>query len=114
MYLPKEDVPQTMTYVIGNPLIALTMLKHDINSALHVPFRFSVNEEPNGGSSVCYIIPSSQIAIGALTNPADEKALRDAAMVLDEKVEALARHVTGTVSGSLEKESSSQAVDARL
>ncbi|KAF8314535.1 hypothetical protein DL93DRAFT_2167320 [Clavulina sp. PMI_390] len=111
MYLEKDprSLPRTITYVIGNPLIALTMLQHDYNSGLHVPFRLAINEEADGSSSVTYVLPSSQIAIGqwADSDPKREKALRDAAVALDAKVEAMVRFATGTVA---EEES----VEARL
>ncbi|KAF8315724.1 hypothetical protein DL93DRAFT_2078988 [Clavulina sp. PMI_390] len=104
MYLNKSprSLPRTITYSIGNPLIALTMLQYDYNAGLHVPFRLAVNEEADGTSSVTYVLPSSQIAIGEWkdSDPERERKLREAAIALDAKVEAMVRYVTGTAAES--------------
>jgi Domain of unknown function DUF302 len=36
-------------YTIGNPLIARTMIKHDLGVGLNVPVRIAVYEEPSSG-----------------------------------------------------------------
>src|SRR5205085_261451 len=49
-------------YTIGNPLIARTMLEHDIAAALNVPVRLMIYEEPATRTTrVTYDLPSSLI-----------------------------------------------------
>ena len=38
-------------YILGNPLIARTMLRHDIGAGLNVPLRVMIYEDPQSGSS---------------------------------------------------------------
>ncbi|KAL1979776.1 hypothetical protein VTN96DRAFT_5204 [Rasamsonia emersonii] len=75
--------------LLGNPFVAITMLKHDLNSGLHVPVELLLKElEGRKGTEVVYVLPSSLIAS---VNP-DEK-LQSAAKELDRKFEALATHI---------------------
>jgi len=77
-------------YVLGNPLIARTMLTHDLGAGLHVPVRAMIYEDVETGTTrFAYDEPSSLMA--RLKN--DE--VSEAAKVLDEKLAALARSVTG-------------------
>jgi uncharacterized protein (DUF302 family) len=77
-------------YIIGNPLIARTMLRHDIGAGLNVPLRIMIYEDPRTGSArFAYDLPSSLMA--RLGN----ETLLAAARRLDEKLTALAELVTG-------------------
>jgi uncharacterized protein (DUF302 family) len=46
-------------YVIGNPLIAVTMTRHDIRAGLYAPLRVLVYEAEDGSTRVEYDLPSS-------------------------------------------------------
>ncbi|KAL1739644.1 hypothetical protein HDZ31DRAFT_49033 [Schizophyllum fasciatum] len=84
------NTPRTSVYVIGNPRIADTMLKHDLRAALHIPPRLLVMEnDDRTRTSVLYHQPSSAIAL-----PGCSQVLRAAAHALDAKLEALVAHIT--------------------
>ena len=70
--------------IIGNPLIAITMLRHDLTAGLFAPVELLVVEEDNGRSSVTYVQPSSLMVVEP--NP----PLLAAARELDAKLAALA------------------------
>ncbi len=75
--------------IFGNPLIAITMIRHDITAGLFVPVELLLFENASGdGSTVIYDLPSSLMAIER--NP----ALRDAAQELDRKLQTLVSRVT--------------------
>ena len=75
--------------ILGNPLIAITMLKRDLTAGLFVPVELLVIEkEQNGGTEVLYTVPSCLIA--GLNKDGE---LLQAVKVLDEKLEALARDI---------------------
>jgi uncharacterized protein (DUF302 family) len=77
-------------YIIGNPLIARTMLEHDIGAGLNVPVRLMIYEDPGSGTTrVAYDLPSS--LMGRLKNG----RVAAAAKLLDDKLSALAEAVTG-------------------
>jgi uncharacterized protein (DUF302 family) len=77
-------------YILGNPLIARTMLKHDLGVGLNVPVRAMIYEDPNTKKTrLAYDLPSS--LMGRLGNPNVTAAARR----LDEKLASLARIVTG-------------------
>jgi uncharacterized protein (DUF302 family) len=72
--------------ILGNPLIAITMLRHDLTAGLFAPVELMVEERSSGGGSiVTYVRPSSLIAISSDTK------LRSAAQALDEKLAALVK-----------------------
>lgn len=98
LFNPKPNTPRISAYTIGNPVIAQTMLVHDYFASLHVPVRICVleSEDSAKGSSIAYVLPSSQIAIGALKDAEEEAALKKAATALDSNLEALLRYATGT------------------
>jgi uncharacterized protein (DUF302 family) len=75
-------------YTLGNPLIAQTMLKHDIAVGLNVPVRLVIYEK-QGKVYLEYDLPSS--LMGRLKN----EELSVAAGRLDAKLEQLARRATG-------------------
>lgn len=70
--------------ILGNPLIAITMLKHDITAGLAVPVELLVLEKKEGGADLVYQLPSALIA-GLNHDP----SLLGAAEELDRKLEKL-------------------------
>jgi len=71
-------------WIFGNPLIAITMLRHDYTAGLFVPPDLLLAESDDGaGCNITYVLPSSLIVVEA--NP----PLLSAALALDAKVEAL-------------------------
>ncbi len=79
---------QVLRMVIGNPLIAITMLRHDVTAGLFAPVELLLTSE-GGGSALTYVLPSSLMVVS------DNPALLEAATALDEKLAALADAVTG-------------------
>jgi uncharacterized protein (DUF302 family) len=76
-------------YTLGNPLIARTMMKHDLGVGLNVPVRVLIYETPAGEARLEYDLPSS--LMGRLGNA----EITAAAQKLDAKLAALAEQVTG-------------------
>ena len=77
-------------YTIGNPLIARTMLEHDIAAGLNVPVRLMIYEEPATGTTrVIYDLPSS------LMSGLKNEKVAAAAKKLDAKLIALGVHSSG-------------------
>jgi len=77
-------------YTIGNPLIARTMLEHDIAAGLNVPVRLMIYEDAvTGTTQLAYDLPSSLMS--GLRN----EKVAAAAKKLDAKLIALAIHATG-------------------
>ncbi|WP_046301443.1 DUF302 domain-containing protein [Mycobacterium sp. UM_Kg27] len=79
---------KALRVIIGNPLIAITMLRHDLTAGLFAPVELLLIGEENG-SSLTYVKPSSLMVVEP--NP----ALLAAAEELDVKLAALARKVAG-------------------
>jgi uncharacterized protein (DUF302 family) len=75
---------KALRVIIGNPLIAITMLRHDLTAGLFAPVELLLLEEDNGRSSLIYVQPSSLMVVE--TNP----PLLAAARELDVKLAALA------------------------
>jgi len=80
---------KNLRWIFGNPLIAVTMLRHDATAGLFVPIEMLFTENPDGGCTITYVVPSSLIAIG------DNPSLLAAATRLDHKLEALISSVAG-------------------
>lgn len=76
--------------IIGNPLIAITMLRHDVKAGLFAPVELLLVGEDDDRSSLTYVKPSSLIVV------ADNPPLLAAAQVLDDKLATLAAAVTGS------------------
>jgi uncharacterized protein (DUF302 family) len=76
-------------YIVGNPLIARTMMKHDLGVGLNVPVRVLMYEPPGGGTRLGYDLPSS------LMSRLNNTEVTAAARKLDTKLAALAEQVTG-------------------
>jgi uncharacterized protein (DUF302 family) len=84
------DNRRALRVILGNPLIAITMLEHDLGASLFVPVELLLQELPGGkGTQVIYQQPSSLITG---TNP--DPKLRQAAEVLDGKLETLIAFIT--------------------
>ncbi|KRD14161.1 hypothetical protein ASE48_03835 [Mycobacterium sp. Root265] len=79
---------QVLRVVIGNPLIAITMLRHDVTAGLFAPVELLLTSE-DGGSALTYVRPSSLMVVQK--NP----PLLAAAQALDAKLAELAESVTG-------------------
>ena len=79
---------KALRVILGNPLIAITMLRHDVTAGLFVPVELLLVEERDGRSSLTYVQPSSLMVIEP--NP----ELLSAAQQLDAKLAALATKVT--------------------
>lgn len=79
---------KALRVILGNPLIAITMLRHDVTAGLFAPVELLLTD--NGtGSSLTYVKPSSLIVVEH--NP----ELLNAAEQLDAKLAGLAVKVTG-------------------
>jgi uncharacterized protein (DUF302 family) len=77
-------------YTIGNPLIARTMLRHEMAAGLNVPVRVIVFQDRDEKTRLGYHVPSSLMA--AYGNAEVQKACAD----LDAKLERLAQTVMGS------------------
>ncbi len=81
---------KVVRWILGNPLIAITMIRHDITASLFAPVELLLVENESGdGSTVIYDLPSSLMVTER--NP----ALLEAAHALDRKLETLVSRVTG-------------------
>lgn len=76
--------------ILGNPLIAITMLRHDLTAGLFAPVELLLLEEEGDRSSLTYVKPSSLMVVD------DNPPLRAAALALDEKLAALAAKVAAS------------------
>lgn len=79
---------KALRVILGNPLIAITMLRHDVTAGLFAPVELLLLEE-GSASSLTYVKPSSLMVV----EPNAE--LLSAAEGLDAKLAALAEKVTG-------------------
>lgn len=86
---------RALRVILGNPLIAITMLRHDVTAGLFAPVELLLAEE-GSGSSLTYVKPSSLMV--PERDPAPNPELLAAAEALDERLAALAVKVTGSVS----------------
>lgn len=74
---------KVLRLIIGNPLIAITMLRHDVTAGLFAPVELLVVDEGAHHSSVTYVQPSSLMVVETNT------PLLAAARELDAKLAAL-------------------------
>jgi uncharacterized protein (DUF302 family) len=80
---------RTVRWILGNPLIAVTMIRHDITAGLFAPVEILITEAEDGrGTTVTYLRPSSVMVIEE--NP----PLRAAAVLLDAKLDKLVADAT--------------------
>jgi uncharacterized protein (DUF302 family) len=82
--------------ILGNPLISITMLRHDLTAGLFAPVELLLLEEEHNRSSLTYVKPSSLMVVD------DNPPLRAAALALDEKLAALAAKIAAGKSATLE------------
>lgn len=93
-YLETSNTPETYVYILGNPLIAQAMMRHDLVAGLQIPPRILVVEnEDRAGTKVIYDVPSSMIAVAGPGEVVNDD-IRHAAEELDDKLEALVVKVT--------------------
>ncbi len=81
-------VMQAKMYTIGNPLIARTMLRHEMATGLNVPVRVHIFEDAEKKVHFGYHVPSSLMAVYG------NAEVMKACEVLDAKLDRLARDVT--------------------
>ena len=79
---------RVLRIILGNPLIAITMLREDISAALFAPVELLLTDSSTG-ATIQYVLPSSLIAIN------DNPPLLKAAQALDEKLGALISTISG-------------------
>jgi len=79
---------KVLRVILGNPLIAITMLRHDVTAGLFAPVELLLVDEGDGRSSLTYIKPSSLMVVD------DNPELLSAAQALDAKLAVLAEKVT--------------------
>jgi uncharacterized protein (DUF302 family) len=79
---------KVMRVILGNPLIAITMLRHDVTAGLFGPVEMLLADQSEGRSSLTYVKPSSLMVIEQ--NP----ELLSAAKEPDAMLAALAVKVT--------------------
>jgi uncharacterized protein (DUF302 family) len=76
-------------YTLGNPMIAITMMKHHIEAGLDVPVRLAIYEHPDGKVRLVFNTPSS------LMSGLGNDDVQAAAHKLDAKMMALGEAITG-------------------
>lgn len=88
-WLTKAGIDRkALRVILGNPLIAITMLRHDVTAGLFAPVEMLLVDEGHGRSSLTYVKPSSLVVV----EPNSE--LLSAAEKLDAKLAPLATKVT--------------------
>lgn len=88
-WLAKAGIDRkALRVVIGNPLIAITMLRHDVTAGLFAPVELLITEEDVDHSALTYVAPSSLMVVEP------NEPLRAAALELDAKLAKLAASVT--------------------
>jgi len=90
-WLPKFGINRrSVRWILGNLLIAITMIRHDITAGLFAPVELLVTEAKDGhGATLTYVRPSTLMVIDE--NP----PLLDAAKALDEKYDRLVASAAG-------------------
>jgi uncharacterized protein (DUF302 family) len=78
------------SYIIGNPLVAKTMITHDPGVGLNVPIRVLIYQNASGEVRLAYDLPSS------LMSRLNNDDVSAAALKLDAKLRALAELASGT------------------
>lgn len=76
-------------YIYGNPVVAETMLRHDLRGGLQVPLSIMIWEDGDGLARISYDLPSSTMGF------IDDPALAEAARALDAKLIAFVEGLTG-------------------
>ncbi len=79
---------RVLRWILGNPLLAITMIRHDITAGLFAPVELLITDNGDGhGATLTYVRPSSLMVV--VENP----PLRAAAEKLDAKLDALVARV---------------------
>src|SRR5271155_492306 len=88
-WLSKFEIHRRVVrWILGNPLLAITMIRHDITAGLFAPVELLIAENGNGhGATLTYVRPSSLMVV--VENP----PLRAAAEKLDAKLDELVARV---------------------
>ncbi len=91
-WLPKFGISQRIVrWILGNPLYAITMIRHDITAGLFAPVELLVVEGKDQiTTTLTYVRPSSLMVIEP------NAPLLAAAQTLDAKLSALVADATGT------------------
>jgi uncharacterized protein (DUF302 family) len=79
---------RVLRIILGNPLIAITMMREDISAGLFAPVELLLTDN-GSGTTIQYVLPSSLIVIS------DNPPLLKAAQALDEKLRALISTIAG-------------------
>jgi uncharacterized protein (DUF302 family) len=80
---------RVLRVILGNPLIAITLMRHDISAGLFAPVEILlVDHESGPGSTVHYVRPSTLMMVDG--NP----ELASAALELDRKLDLLISNIT--------------------
>jgi uncharacterized protein (DUF302 family) len=88
-WIKKDGIDRkVLRVVLGNPLIAITMLRHDVTAGLFAPVELLITDEGNDHSALTYVVPSSLMVVEP------NEPLETAALELDAKLAALASKVT--------------------
>lgn len=93
-WISKYGITQRMVrWILGNPLYAITMIRHDITAGLFAPVELLVTEDADrSGTTVTYVRPSSLMVVEE--NP----SLLAAAQSLDNKLAAFVAEATDSAS----------------
>jgi uncharacterized protein (DUF302 family) len=79
---------QVLRWILGNPLIAITMMKHDITAGLFAPVELLMTENlDSNGTTITFVRPSTLIATSA------SASTFDSAVALDKKFESLIAYI---------------------
>ncbi|KAJ6134412.1 hypothetical protein N7523_000734 [Penicillium sp. IBT 18751x] len=71
-------------FIFGNPLFAITMIREDVEAAMHVPLDCGFFEQADGSAKMVILLPDGLVAGHA--GAADNEALHVAALALEAKV----------------------------
>ena len=92
---PASHIPQPgrgmHRFIFGNPLFAITMIRENIEAALHVPLDCGFVEQKDGSTVMIMILPKGLVAGHAVS---DNQQLHEAAQSLEDKVSKLIEAIT--------------------
>ena len=97
---PKEQPPVEealhagrglIRFLFGNPLIAVTLLREDVEAGLHVPVECCFVELEDGGTKMVMMMPGGLVA--GHQGASENQRLKEAVAVLEEKVMKLVGEV---------------------
>ena len=93
-YEGEQCFGKAYTFVLGNPLLAKEMLKHDMSVGLYVPPKVLVQEIPSGGTKIVYEVPTSWFA------EEGSELLKEHMQVVETKLEQLFTSILTPISVS--------------